>query len=94
MSITWLARALAGITAAVVGVIASLSIWFAGQIWFSSHVEQSIGPLRLSLPDLGSFDPLSLSFSALSALLLLWRKWDILWTLPLMALVALGVSAF
>ena len=94
MSIAWLARALAGITAAVVGVIASLSIWFAGQIWFSSHVARSIGPLHLSVPDLGAFDPLSLSLSALSALLLLWWKWDILWTLPLMALVALGVSAF
>jgi chromate transporter len=94
MSIAWLARALAGITAAVVGVIASLSIWFSGQIWFSNHVERSIGPLHLSVPDLGAFDPLSLSLSALSALLLLWWKWDILWTLPLMALVALGVSAF
>ena len=92
MSIAWLARALAGITAAVVGVIASLSIWFAGQIWFTSQVERSIGPLHFSLPDPGAFDPLSLSYSALAALLFLWRKWDILWTLPLMALVAIGVS--
>ena len=94
MSIAWLARALAGITAAVVGVIASLSIWFAGQIWFVSHIERTIGPLHLSLPDPSSFDPLSLSFSALAALLLLWRKWDILWTLPLVALLAVGVSTF
>ena len=92
MSIAWLARALAGITAAVVGVIASLSIWFAGQIWFTSQVERSIGPLHFSLPDPGAIDPLSLSYSALAALLFLWRKWDILWTLPLMALVAIGVS--
>ena len=94
MSIAWLARALAGITAAVVGVIASLSMWFAGQIWFVSHIERTIGPLHLSLPDPSSFDPLSLSFSALAALLLLWRKWDILWTLPLVALLAVGVSTF
>ena len=93
-SIAWLARALAGITAAVVGVIASLSIWFAGQIWFASHSGWTLGPLDLSLPDPGSFDPLSLSFSTLTALLLLWRKWDILWTLPLMALLSVGVSAF
>ncbi|MDT2031252.1 chromate efflux transporter [Planktomarina sp.] len=94
MSIAWLARALAGITAAVVGVIASLSIWFAGQIWFVSHIKRTIGPLHLSLPDLSSFDPLSLCFSALAALLLLWRKWDILWTLPLVALLAVGISTF
>jgi len=94
MSITWLVCALAGITAAVVGVIASLSIWFAGQIWFASHSERTLGPLHLSLPDPGSFDPLSLSFSALAALLLLWRKWDIIWTLPLMALLSIGVSTF
>ena len=94
MSITWLVCALAGITAAVVGVIASLSIWFAGQIWFSSHSERTLGPLHLSLPDPGSFDPLSLSFSALAALLLLWRKWDIICTLPLMALLSIGVSTF
>ena len=94
MSIAWLARALAGITAAVVGVIASLSIWFAGQIWFASHSERTLGPLHLSLPDPGSFDPLSLSFSALAALLLLWRKWDIIWTMPLVALLSIGVSTF
>ena len=75
-------------------VIASLSKWFAGQIWFSSHRDWTLGPLDLSLPDPGSLDPLSLSFSALAALFLLWRKWDILWTLPLMALLSVGVSTF
>jgi chromate transporter len=51
-----LSGALAAITAAVVGVIANLSVWFALHVLFARVGEAAIGPARLLLPDLASFD--------------------------------------
>ena len=56
MAVAWLARGLAGVTAAVVGVIASISIWFAGQIWFAAHASLALGPFDISLPQWHSVD--------------------------------------
>ena len=53
----WLRGALAGITAAVVGVILNLTLWFSLHTLFA-HVEpRSIGPLTLELPMWASLDP-------------------------------------
>jgi chromate transporter len=52
-----LSGALAAITAAVVGVIANLSLWFALHVLFASVPETGIGPLQLSLPDPGTLRP-------------------------------------
>ena len=92
MAVAWLARGLAGVTAAVVGVIASISIWFAGQIWFAAHASLAFGPFNISLPQWYSVDGLAFSLSAIAAILLIWRKWDILWVLPTMALVSAAIS--
>ena len=92
MSVAWLARGLAGVTAAVVGVIASISIWFSGQIWFVAHASLALGPFDISLPQWHSVDGLAFSLSAIAAILLIWRKWDILWVLPTMALVSAAIS--
>jgi chromate transporter len=48
--------ALSTITAAVVGVVLNLSIWFALHTMFGSVVERRIGPLRLLLPDWPTVD--------------------------------------
>jgi len=50
-----LSGALAGITAAVVGVILNLSAWFALHVLFGHVTEQQMGPLRWF-----AFDPLAL----------------------------------
>ena len=92
MSVAWLARGLAGVTAAVVGVITSISIWFAGQIWFAAHARLALGPFDISLPQWHSADGLTFSLSAIAAILLIWRKWDILCVLPDMALVSAAIS--
>ena len=92
MAVAWLARGLAGVTAAVVGVIASISIWFAGQIWFAAHASLALGPFNISLPQWHSVDGLAFSLSAIAAILLIWRKWDILWILPAMAVVSAAIS--
>jgi len=92
MSVAWLARGLAGITAAVVGVIASISIWFAGQIWFLAHARLTLGPFDISLPQWQAVDGSALGLSAIAAIMLIWREWDILWVLPTLALVSVAVS--
>ena len=46
--------ALAGITAAVVGVIANLSLWFAIHVLFARTAEARFGPVSLLLPELQS----------------------------------------
>ncbi len=54
-----LAGALAAITAAVVGVILNLSVWFALHVLFGKLTEMHIGPLRWY-----AFDPLALDIRA------------------------------
>jgi chromate transporter len=51
-----LQQALSAITAAVVGVVANLSLWFALHVWFAEIVEVRIGPLRLLQPNLATID--------------------------------------
>ena len=52
-----LGAALSAITAAVVGVILNLAVWFALHAMFGEVREVALGPLRLSLPVLTSLDP-------------------------------------
>jgi chromate transporter len=85
-----LTGALSGITAAVVGVIANLSLWFALHVWFGS-VER--GALGLWVPDPASFSLTALLLSALAAALLIWRKLDLLVVLALMALAGIAAQA-
>ena len=66
-----IASALAAIMAAVVGVIANLSLWFALHLLFAKIDELSFGPFRLFSPDPGSLQPIALALAGMSALLLL-----------------------
>ena len=59
-----LAVALTGITAAVVGVILNLAIWFGLRVMFGELAEISFGGLVLSLPVPASFDPLASAIMA------------------------------
>jgi chromate transporter len=80
-----LSGALAAITAAVVGVIANLSLWFALHVLFARVPEVSLGPVTLALPDLASLRPVPALLAGLAAVLLLRLHW------PLVAV--LGISA-
>lgn len=77
--------ALAGITAAVVGVILNLSLWFALNVLFASVERVALGPARLWLPDPASLQPGALVLSGLAGWLLIRRKMDLLIALPIMA---------
>lgn len=60
------ARALALISAAAVGVIGQLALWFAIHLLFRSGHTLEAGPLRILLPDLASLDYAALGLVALA----------------------------
>jgi len=55
-SVRWLATALAAVTAAVVGIIANLALWFALHVLFGTVGEVAVGPLAVPVPDFSTFD--------------------------------------
>lgn len=84
-----LRNALAAITAAVVGVILNLSIWFALNVFFSSISTHWTGNVRLLIPDLASFEWQPLLLAILSAALLLLLRQGM--AITLLAAAAGGV---
>lgn len=88
-----LSGALTGITAAVVGVIANLSIWFALHVLFAEVSRQVAGPIVLWVPDPATLDPRVLGLSAVAGLMI-WRGAGLLATLAVAAALGWIVSAF
>lgn len=72
-----LRSALTAITAAVVGVILNLSIWFALHVFFSDVSMQQHGPLVLWWPQLESLDWRVILLSLICGVLLLRLHWGI-----------------
>ncbi len=82
--------ALSAITAAVVGVILNLSVWFALHVFFSTVEPQRYGFVTVWQPDASSLDWRVIVLALVSGALLLWRGWSIL---PVLAIAAgLGVT--
>ena len=69
--------ALTAITAAVVGVILNLSIWFALHVFFGEVSMQHYGPLVVWWPQLESLDWRVILLAMICALLLLRLHWGI-----------------
>ncbi len=86
-----LSGALAGVTAAVVGVILNLSVWFALHALFARVEPVWHGPIRLWTPELASLDVTALLLAAFAAVLLLGFRLGILATLALTAAAALAI---
>jgi len=83
--------ALAAITAAVVGVILNLAIWFALRVLFAKVDRLVAGPIRVSVPDPSSLDPVALGLAVVAAIALLRFKLPILPLLALSAALGLGL---
>lgn len=81
-----LSAALTGITAAVVGVIAQLGLYFAVHTLFERVTD---GPLRLQLPDAGSVRPVPVAIAVIAAALIFRWKWPVLRVLGVSALLGL-----
>lgn len=89
-----LAGGLAAITAAVVGVIANLALWFGLHVLFREQVPLVLGPITLDLPRIGSLDPYVLGLAALAALSLFALHQGLGRTLAITAIAGLVLSWF
>jgi chromate transporter len=87
-----LAAALAGVTAAVVGVIGNLAVWFALHVLFEEVGERNVGPLRLYEPEWSSLDPVAAALTAGAFYLVFRRQWSILVTLGASAAAGAALS--
>jgi chromate transporter len=87
-----LSSALTGITAAVVGVIANLAIYFAIHTLFRATTSFAWGPVAVQLPVLTSWRPVSVVIALIAAMLIFALKWSVLRTLGICALLG-GVAA-
>lgn len=56
-SVKWLSAGLSAITAAVVGVITNLAVWFALNVLFARVGEAEFGPFTLPVPELATLNP-------------------------------------
>jgi chromate transporter len=86
-----LSAALTGITAAVVGVIANLAVYFAVHTLFSDTNTRHAGPLRLAVPDVATFQPVAAGITIVAIGLIFLAKWPVLRVLATCA--GLGVAA-
>ena len=84
--------ALRAITAAVVGVILNLSLWFALHVLFGTVTKAEAGVFRLWLPDVTTLDWSAIALMALSAGLLLRARLAIGWVLGISAAAALMLA--
>ena len=84
-----LSAALSGITAAVVGVILNLAVWFALHVLFGEVGEVHRAGVRLMVPDWGTLDVGALVITGIAAALLFVAKWGMGRTLAISA--ALGL---
>ncbi len=88
-SVPKLKSALSAITAAVVGVIFNLSLWFALHVLFRSRFEIAAGPLRIEVPEIASINFVALALGILAAVLLFMMRAGILPTLAASATASL-----
>ncbi len=77
---------LAAVTAAVVGVIANLTAWFALHVLFAEVGQRQFGPLRLYWPDPASFDWRAGVLATLACIMAFGLKWSVLRVLAVSAL--------
>ncbi len=87
-----LTSALTGITAAVVGVIGNLAVFFAVHTLFADVHTVSRGPIHVQVPDPASLEWASLGTALVAAVLLFRFQWSVLRTLGLCAAIGLTLG--
>lgn len=87
-----MSTALSGITAAVVGVILNLAIWFSLHTLFAEHYDVSYGPLQLSVPMFSSIDVYAAGIAVLGFVAYFGFKLDMLKTIGLCVAAGLLVK--
>jgi len=85
--------ALAGVTAAVVGVIGNLALWFALHVLFTRVETLRFGPLSLAVPDPASLQADALALSLLAAICIFGFKMGLGRTLAVTAAAGFALKA-
>lgn len=88
-----LSAALSRVTAAVVGVILNLSLWFALHVLFGTVGALPLRPLSLPWPEIATLDLRALILTGLAAGLIFGLRLGLLPVLGLMALCAMAATA-
>ena len=91
---TKLKNALNCISAAIVGVIANLSVWFALHVFFAESNLVKRGIFQILIPDLSSAKWDIFSIALVCGILLFWRQWDSWQIIGIAAALGLGLSSF
>lgn len=86
-----LSSALKAITAAVVGVILNLSIWFALHVLFATVTREQRGPVTLWVPDVLSIEWLAFALFGLSCFLAFRLHWGIIKILTVASILGAGL---
>ncbi|MDF3313692.1 chromate transporter [Rhodococcus sp. T2V] len=89
---TQLTSALNGITAAVVGVIANLALYFAIHTLFADATMLHWGPIHLLVPDLSTIRPVVAVIAVLAGVMIYRLNWSVLRTLGVCALFGLAAG--
>ena len=76
-----LSSALAGVTAAVVGVVLNLGVWFAIHTLFTRVEDRAFGAMTLPIPDVTTFSPFVAVIAALATIALFRFRIGVLWVL-------------
>lgn len=84
--------ALTYITAAVVGVILNLALWFALHVFFAEVSKQDFGVFTIWAPSVSTFDWPAAVLAVLSGVLLLHRHWSIATVLAVSGGLGLAVK--
>jgi len=92
-SMPGISAALAAITAAVTGVIASLALWFALHVLFARVDLWRSGPFTLNLPDWATLDPAALALTLAALVLTLRFKLGVGWLVLIFAATGLARTA-
>ena len=85
--------ALSAITAAVVGVILNLSVWFALHVLFDNVSRITVGPLQLWIPQLSSVNWIVLLLSIFCTIAAFKLNWKIIQILIVSAVAGLVLSS-
>ncbi|MEM6658499.1 MAG: chromate efflux transporter [Pseudomonadota bacterium] len=89
-----LAAALQGITAAVVGVILNLSVWFALNVLFASVPQWSLGPISVPVPEFTTLNLTAAALTLIAGILIFQLKFGMASVLVLMALAGMATHLF
>lgn len=90
--VEWLRAALAAITAAVVGIIANLALWFGLHVLFATVGEVRFGPVSLAWPDITTFNPWAAAIALGAGLALLRFHANMIATLAAAGLAGVAVK--